>query len=194
MAARQTDYGTDEAAREAGEISRKTADQATQSAQAMSDAAQRTARKGAETAQRNTERVLSSWRSGTDTANQIAERSLGKWSQLFGLSGDTARQALQQSTGNMQVMLETTTIIADGVQELTGEWMQFARRQAEQNFDHVEKLIGSRSIQELMALQTQIARDQFEAFLHSVRRTSERSTQVADDAVRKMSESPLAPR
>jgi hypothetical protein len=43
-------------------------------------------------------------------------------------------------------------------------------------------------------LQTQVAREHFEAFLDSARRTSERSTKLADEAARKMSETPLAPR
>jgi len=192
MAQRQTEYGTDETARE---TTRKVAEQATRSAQAMSDAAERSVRSGAETAQRNSERIMNSWRSGTDTANQIAERSLDKLTQLFGLTGETAREAMQRSTGNVQAMMETSTIIADGLNELSGEWMNFIQQQAEHNLEHFDRLIASRSVQELMAHQTHVARQQFEAFLQSVRRTSERSTQLADRAARKMSETtPLAPR
>ncbi|HUI97411.1 MAG TPA: phasin family protein [Xanthobacteraceae bacterium] len=195
MAARQTEYGTeyetDEAARE---TMRAAGDQAARSAQAMSDAAERTARSGAETAQRNSERMFESWRSGADAANQIAERSLDKVSQLFGLTGETARQALQQSTGNVQAMLETTTILTDGLQDLSGEWMRFVQDRAERNLEHFDRLLACRSMQECMAFQTQVARDQFEALLHSIRRTSEKSTEMADQAVRKMSETPLAPR
>lgn len=178
----------------AHETARKAADQATRSTQAASDAAERAARSGTQAAERNSERFMNTWRNGADTANQIAERSLDKMSQLFGLTGDTARQALQQSTGNMQAMMETTTIIADGLQDLSGEWLRFAQDRAEQNLEHFDRLLECRSLQDCMAAQTQIARDQFEAFLQSVRRTSERSTQVADQAVRKMSAAPLAPR
>jgi hypothetical protein len=191
MAARQTEYATDDAVHE---TTRKSADQAARSAQAASDAAERVVRSGAQAAQRNSDRFMNTWRNSADTANQIAERSIDKLSQLFGLTGDTARQALQQSTGNMQAMVETTNIIADGLQDLSGEWVRFAQDRAEQNFRHFDRLLECRSLQDCMAAQTRIARDQFEAFLHSVRRTSERSTQVADQAVRKMSETPLAPR
>ncbi|MGH9640481.1 MAG: phasin family protein, partial [Bryobacteraceae bacterium] len=57
--------------------------------------------------------------------------------------------------------------------------------------EHFDRLLECRSLQEWMALQTQMARDHFEAFLESARKTSERSTQVADHAVRKMSETAL---
>ncbi len=190
MAARQTEHGADEIERE----TRKAADQAARSARTMSDAAASTMQTGAETAQRNSERIFSSWRSGADAANQLAERSLDKWSKMFGVTGDSAREAIQQSTGNMQAMMETTTIIAGGLQDLSGEWMQFLQSRVEQNLEHFDRLMACRNLQDWMASQTQMARDHFDAFLQSARRASERSTQVADEAVRKMSEAPLAPR
>ena len=190
MAARQTEHAEDVAR----ETTRKAAEQATRSAREMSDAAERAARTGAETARRNSEQLLSSWRSSTDAANQIAERSLDRWSKMFGLTGETATQAIQQSFGNTQAMLETTTMIADGMRDLSGEWTRFVQERTEQNLEHFERLMGSRSMHEWMVSQSQIVRDQLECFLQAARRTSERSTQLADEAVRKLSETPLAPR
>src|SRR5262249_6917637 len=137
---------------------------------------------------------LSSWRSSTDAASQMAERSLSKWSQMFGFTGDTATQSIQRSLGNTHVVLETTTMIADGMRDLSGEWARFLQERAERNLEHFERLMASRNLQEWTASQSEIARDQLEAFLQIARRTSERSTRLADDATRKLSETPLAPR
>jgi hypothetical protein len=52
----------------------------------------------------------------------------------------------------------------------------------------------AKSLQEWMSSQAEITRDQLEAFLQTARRTSERSTRLADEAARKLSEAPLAPR
>jgi len=191
MAARHTEHGAEEVARE---TTRKAADQATRSAHEMSDAAERTARMGAEAAQRNSEQFLSSWRTSADAANQIAERSLEKWSKMFGVTGETATQAFQHSFGNTQAVLETTTMLADGLRNISGEWTRFLQERAEQNLEHFERLMHSRSLQEWMSSQAEIARDQLEAFLQTARRTSERSTRLADEAARKLSETPLAPR
>jgi phasin family protein len=190
MAARQIDHEPDEAGRE---TARRMTDQAARSSRAMSDAAERTARAGAEAAQGSSERVLRSWRSSTDTANRIAERSMDQFSKMFGFSGETTKQTLQQSSENMQAILETTTIIADSVHDLSEEWMQFVQGCAEQNLAHLDRLLGCRSLQELMALQTQMARDHFEALLEGARKTSERSTQTAERAARKISETALSP-
>jgi phasin family protein len=198
MAGRQNEHRADEAARRADETAReatrKAADEAARTAREMSEAAQRASRQGMEAAQQNSDQLSSSWRSSTDAAHQIAEHSLERWSRMFGLTGETATQALQQSSGNMHAMFETTTVIADGLRDLSGEWMQFVQAQAQRNFEHFDRLMGCRNLQDLMASQTQIAREHFEAFLESTKRTSERSTKLADEAVRKMSETPLAPR
>jgi phasin family protein len=190
MAARHTEHESDEMAREA---TRKVADQAARSARVMSATAESTARAGVETAQRNSERMLTSWRSGTDAANRIAERSLDQFYRMFGFTGDTARQTLQQSSGNMHAMLETTTILADGLQDVSGEWGQFVQGRTEQILEHFDRMLECRSLQEWMALQTQMARDQFEAFLETAKRTAERSTRVAEEAARKINETTLAP-
>ena len=113
--------------------------------------------------------------------------------KLFGLSGETARQTMQQSSSNIQAMLESTTIIADGLQELSGEWLRFTQERVQQNMDHLDQLLGCRSPHEYLALQTRIARENFEALLQSARRASERSSQSADEAARKMSEASVAP-
>jgi phasin family protein len=190
MAARQTEHESVETGRE---TARKATDQAAGTTRAMSNTAERTARAGAEGAQRNSERILRSWRSGTDTANRIAERSMDQFSKIFGLSGETARQTFQQSADNVQAILDTTAVLTDSFHDLSGEWMQFVQARAEQNFEHLDRLLGCRSVQEWLALQTQFARDHFEAMLESTRKTSERSTQVAEEAARKMSETTLAP-
>jgi len=179
--------------RESGDVGETTRRATEQTARSLSDASERTTRAGTEAFQRNAERLNVSWRSGSETANRIAERSMEQLTKLFGLSGETARQTVQQSSSNMQAMLESTTIVADGLQELSSEWLRFAQERLEQNMEHLDQLLGCRSPHEYLALQTRIARDNFEAMLQSARRASERSSRSADEAVRKMSEASVAP-
>lgn len=176
------------------ETARRTADQATQAGRTMAEAAERTARAGAESVRRNAETLTDSWRDNSEAASRIAERSMGQLNKMFGLSGETARQAMEQSSGNLQALIESTTVIAGAFQNVAGEWMRFAQSRVEENFDHLDEMMGCRSLQECLALQTQIARNHLHALLESARRTSEISTEVADEAVRKMSNSTLAPR
>ncbi len=187
---RQTERETSEM----GQAStRRAAEQTTQTARTMSEATERAARTGAEAVRRNTENLNESWRSGTDVASRMAERSMDQFSKMFGLSSDTARQTLQRSSGNLQAMIETTTIIAGGLQNVSGEWMRFAQSRFEDNLDRFDELMGCRTVQDCLALQTEIVRDNFEALLQSMRRASELSTRVADDAMQKIGNTTLAP-
>jgi phasin family protein len=179
--------------REAGDVAETTRRATEHAARGLSEASERTTRAGAEAFQRNAERLNVSWRSGSETANRMAERSMEQLSRLFGLSGETARQTVQQSSSNIQAMLESTTILADGLQDLSGEWLRFAQDRLERNMEHFDQLLGCRSPHDYLALQTRIAREGFEAMLQSARRACERSTRSADEAARRMSEASVAP-
>ncbi len=166
---------------------------AEQTASAMSEATERTARAGAEAARRNAENMSQTWRSSSDAASRIAERSMDQFSKMFGFGSDTARRTLQRSSGNLQALIESTTIVAGGLQNVSGEWMRFAQSRFEDNLDHFDELMGCRTLQDCLALQTEMVRDNFEALLQSVRRASELSTRLADDAMQKIGDTTLAP-
>ncbi len=188
---RQAERESTEAARETG---RKVAEEAAQTARTMADTGERMTRAGSETAERNMETMSNAWRESSEAASRIAERSMDQVSKMFGLTGDAARQSLQQSSGNMQAILESSTLMADALQQISGEWMRFAHSTIEQNLNRLEQLQGCRTMQDVMALQTQIARDNLESILHTARRTSEVSTRIAEQATSRMSDTTLAPR
>jgi phasin family protein len=188
---RQSERDTIEAGHE---TTRRAADQASQVGRTMSDAAENTARAGSEAFRRNAESVSRSWRESSQAATRIAERSMDQFSKLFGLTGNGARETMQQSAGNVQALIDSSTVVVNGLQNASGEWVRFIQDRIEENFDHFEELLSCRTPQECMALQTRVVRDNLEALLQSARRTSELSTKLADEAVRRMSDSALAPR
>ena len=113
---------------------------------------------------------------------------------MFGLDGETALEALQQSSGNLQAVMESTTVIASGLHEVTAEWMRFAQERVEYNLNHLDRLQHCRNLHDCVALQTQIVRDNLQAFLNSAQRTSERSTRIARSATDRMTTPAIAPR
>lgn len=179
---------------EAGHAStRRAAEQTTRTARTISEAAERTARTSAEAIRRNAENLSENWRSSSETAGRMAERSMDQFTKMLGLSGETARQTMQRSSGNLQALIESTTIIAGGLQNVSGEWMRFAQTRFEDNLDRFDELMACRTVYDCLALQTEIVRDNFEALLQSMRRASELSSQVADDAMQKIGDTTLAP-
>ncbi len=169
---------------------RRTAEQTTRT---MADATERTAHAGVEAIRRNAENVSRHWRTNSEAANRLARRSMDQFSKAFGIGGEAVRESMQRSSGNLQALVESTTIVAGGLQDVAGEWMRFAQSRVEDNLDHFDGFMGCRTMQDCLALQTEIVRDNFEALLRSVRRAAELSTHVADEAMRKIAEAPLAP-
>ena len=113
---------------------------------------------------------------------------------MLGLSGETARRAVQQSSGNLQAIMEGSSIIADGFSNVSGEWIRFTQNWMEQNLENLDHLRDCRTFQDCMTLQTQMVRENLEAVLHSTRRTSELAVKTADEAIRRIGEPSIAPR
>jgi len=178
-----------ESTTDVGKETRKTADQSAHTVHSMTDATERPTRIGSDSARRNAESAEAMWRDGTEAASRIAQRSMDQLSRMMGLSGEAARESAKKTSGNMQAVLQSATDFAGGLQDVTGEWMRSAQRQVERNLDQMEQLGQCRTFHDFLALQTQMIRENMEALLQSVQRTSERSTQIAGRAVRRMSES-----
>ena len=45
------------------------------------------------------------WQEANEAASRITQRSMERFSKMFGLGGETAREALQQSSGNLQAIM-----------------------------------------------------------------------------------------
>jgi phasin family protein len=180
--------------RDVSQMSRKAADQAAQTSRAMSETAERASRAASAALQGNTETFSKTWQSSSEAASRIAERSMEQFANLFGLTGDNARENIQNSASSVQALIESSTVLASGMQNVSGEWMRFVQNRVEENLKSLEELMSCRTIHDCVALQTRMARDNVEACLQSARKTSELSTKLADDAVKQMSDAALAPR
>jgi hypothetical protein len=173
---------------------RKASEQVAETVQTISDTAERTNRVGAETLQRSTEQAKVTWQEANEAASRMTQRSMERFSKMFGLDGETAQEALQQTSGNLQVIMESTAVIGSGLREVTEDWMRFAQERVEHNLNHLDKLENCRNLHDCVALQTQIVRDNLQAFFETAQRTSERSTRLARSAADRMASPAIAPR
>jgi len=176
------------------ETTRRAAGHAAQAARTMTDAAEHTARTGADVFQRNSEQVRQTFEMGSDAAARIAERAFGQFARVFGVvTGNGAQQATQQSARNVEAILHSNALIADGMQTIAREWMTFVQNRAERNMERFEALTNCRSVQDCIAAQTDLVRDSIEDLLQTTKRVAEVSTRMVDQAAQ-TSDSTLAPR
>lgn len=89
-------------------------------------------------------------------------------------------------------VMESTTVVAGGIQKVSGEWIRFAQGSVEQNLDRFEQLTRCRTIQDCMALQTQIIREKL--CFAAPAGLPNYPPQMADEAIRRIGNPSPAPR
>lgn len=117
---------------------------------------------------------------------QTTERSVDQFAKVFGFSGENAKGAAQQSSENLQAMVESSTVLAKGIQDISSEWIRLAQSRVTKNLDGFDALLRCRSVQDLVAVQSELARDNMEQILNNSRHIAERSVQVASEAAQKI--------
>jgi phasin family protein len=188
---RQAEREMSQAAREA---TSKTAEQISSAARAAADAGAETTRLGAEMFQRNAQTIQQAWDSGTRIASQFAEQSMKRLASAFGVPGDAGRNAAEQSTRNLESIAHSGTVITNGMQAISYEMAEFARKRVERNMERMDALTKCRTAHDIVEAQTEFVRDNLEDFVQSTRRIAELATQMADEASRRIDEVSLAPR
>lgn len=155
----------------------------------MADAGEQTARAGADAMNRNADTFQQVWRSGLDLAQQLTARSADQMARAFGLSGDGAAQrAAEQSSRNVEAIVSSSTMIAQTMQDMSREWLDFSRQRMEQNLKQVNSMLSCRTPQDLIAAQSDLVRANFESFLQSSRKMAEMSMRMAEESGRKTSD------
>src|SRR5919199_5461392 len=176
---KNNDEKTDRAAQAAAAVARAMADE-------TAEASQQAARASAEIARSNAETVQQIMQSGLTMASQAAERSVEQFTSIFGLSDERAEETAQQSSRNIEAIAECNTVLARGFQDISREWVSLAQDRLQKNLDGFNALLRCRSLQDMIAVQSTLVRDNLEQMLGNGRRIAEMSVQVANEAAQKI--------
>ena len=187
-----------------GKESRRASDAAARSAQAVAGSgkqaaqasinAARTAAGAGEHAMRAGADVIAStasavgqlWQSGLEMTSRFAERSSRHVARGMSLSNERGQQAREQSSRNIDAIVQSGKTFADTCQVIVPRVEQLLSRAPRPHLERVDALMRSRTPQELLAAQSEMFRDYLEVFLQSSRRIGEMSVQVAEQATRRL--------
>lgn len=173
----------------ARDATRRVSEETDRAAQMAAEVSEHAARAGSEIVQRQTEVVNQAWETTNKMAAQLTQQSASQFARAFGLSGEEAQQAAQRSSVNLDAVIGSSAAIAEAMQKISREWMEFAQSRLEQNLERFQALTRCRTPQDFAAVQSEVVRDNLEGFVQSARRTAEISARMADDAMRKLAES-----
>jgi phasin family protein len=79
---------------------------------------------------------------------------------------------------------QASTVLARGAQEISQEVFGLVQERVQKNAEAVNRIAGVRSVQDFVAVQSDLARDNLQQVIDMNRRIAERSLRIADEAAR----------
>ena len=166
----------------------KAADEAARTARTVTDEAARvgeqTARAGADIANRSTETARSAMEAGLNTATQTFQRAADQFTNVLGFSGPQAEELARRSSENVQAVTQASTVLVRGAQEVLQEVFGLVQKRLQKNIDAMNRIVGTRSVQDFVAVQSDLARHTLQEVIETNRRAAEVSLRIAEEAGR----------
>ena len=145
---------------------------------------EQSARAGADIARRGAETARDTVQSGVTMATQSFQRLNDQFTQALGFNGPQAEELARRSSQNLQAVSQASTVLARGAQEVSREVIQLVQDRLEANVEAVNRLASTRSVQDFVAVQSDLARDGLQQVIDTNKRIAELSVRVADEAAR----------
>ena len=145
---------------------------------------EQTARAGADLARRGAETARDSLQSGVNLATESFQRINDQLTKAWGFNGPQAEELARRSSQNIQAVSQASSVLIKGAQEVSREWFGFAQERVQKNMDGLNRLLGCRSVQDFVATQSDLARDNLQQMIDTNKRVAEVSVRVAEEAAR----------
>src|SRR5215207_8483820 len=166
----------------------KAADEAARTARTVTDEAARvgeqTVRAGADVFRRSTETARDNLQSGLNTATETVRRMTDQFTQVLGFNGPQAEELARRSSQNLQAVSQASSVLMKGAQEVSHEVLGLVQDRMNKNIDGLSRLVGCRSVQDFVAVQSDLVRDGLQQVIDTNKRVAEVSVRIADEAAR----------
>lgn len=146
------------------------------------DAGQKAMDAGADMTRRGAESAKSALGSATDVAGRTTEQ----FQRVLGLSKEAQGEVASQTRETMDIMVQCSGVLADGLQNALREWMGLAQEVASRNAEGVNALMRSRSVPDFYAAQSRMLKDNMQLVLSRSVKISELSASTANTAIGKL--------
>ena len=120
-------------------------------------------------------------KSGVDAAVKGFERVTDT---VLGFSGPKAEELARQSSHNIEAVSQASTVLVRGFQEVSHEVFELAQERLKKNTEALSRIAQCRSVQDFVAVQSELVRDNLQQLLDATRRVAEVSLRSAEEATR----------
>jgi hypothetical protein len=105
-------------------------------------------------------------RSGMEASARSFEGLTQNWTRTFGAAAPNPDLA-ERSAQNIQVVSEASSVLAKGAQDASRAWLELTQRAMRTNLEAFGQFAGCRSVQEVMAVQSNLLRDNLQQAIES---------------------------
>jgi len=130
------------------------------------------------------EQARDTMESGLNSTVQTFRRATDQFTQVLGLAGPQAEELAKRSSQNIEALSQASNVLVKGAQEFLREWFELVQEHMSKNIDAMNRLASCHSLQDLVSVQSDIARDRLGHTVESSRRLATISLRVADEAAR----------
>ena len=116
-----------------------------------------------------------------------ARRMTDQFTRVLGLSGRESEAVARQASENLGALAETGTVLARGFQDVSREWLTLSQHGLQKNIEGLTELARCRSIQDLLAVQSELMRNNWHYMIDVSRQIAERSIEIANEAAQTIS-------
>ena len=152
---------------------------------AAADASASTARDATNLMRDQFETVQRAWEVAAEAAKSVAARPIDQLSRASGLAGKNGNLGMQQSLRNAETVMESGTVIASAIHNISREVVELTSNRLQQNMNVIDALAKCRSPEEFVRTQSDFVRQQIGDYVQSARRIAEISLHMADETADK---------
>lgn len=118
----------------------------------------------------------------TRTTADMAATAQERMKAVYGKGTEMTSEAVEFGKGNVEAFVESSRILVSGLQDLGRTYADEARTAAETMQDDMRKLTSAKSPTEMLQLQGEIARRNFDAMVATASRSTEAMIKLANEA------------
>ena len=126
-------------------------------------------------------------KAGTDAASQQYEQAMTSTKEQVEKASTIMFKSYDEfsslNKGNMDAFMKSGTIVAKGFESLSKEMMGFAQEAMEANMAAAKQVFGAKNLHEMMDLQSNLARTNFDKVMAESAKLSEMSVKAANAAI-----------
>jgi hypothetical protein len=186
-----------EAADAGRKVTRDAADTMEKNAEKGAEAATRTAERSAEVTRDVAEKSAQAFRSTTETASKmtsdaaeatkkVTDQATQQFGRVFNLQAKASEEVANRTQQNLDVLLQTSSLLAEGFQSVLREWLNYTQSAVQRNIDGMNTIMRARTMQDLLAAQSDLLNAEVQLLLNSSVKVSEVTARVANDAAQKI--------